>query len=226
MDGAPWGNINGSAQNGDRKKTIRRRFCARKGSMKLVLRHLRGWLYRRYPAVSRGWYRKKLAGYERRWGLEDHGFTKEGFFRVFHERFLGGNRPGRVYELGAGDGLVGSLGVWLEGLGKGWSLEAWEHRPFPLQSFIKHRFQTKIHERRLINWSANERKSDLVGITTRGSREATGVCREIRAGQIRPQWVGLWNPTMRPAWFRQMRSSGYQLVLVYQRVEFYRDKKR
>ena len=86
--------------------------------------------------------------------------------------------------------------------------------------------ETEIHEGRLISWSAKERKKDLIGITTRRSREATGVCREIRTGQIRPQWVGLWNPTMRPAWFQRMRSAGYQLVLVYQRMEFYRDKKR
>jgi hypothetical protein len=194
--------------------------------MKLALRLLRGWVYRRCPAVSRTWYRKKLAGYERRWGLEDRGFTKEGFFRVFQKRFLMGNKPGRVYELIAGDGLVGSLGVWLQGLGEGWSIEAWEHRPFPLRSVIKNRLQTKIHERRLINWSAKERKKDLVGITTRGSREASGVCREIRAGQIRPQWVGLWNPTMRSAWFHRMRSAGYQLELVYQRMEFYVDAER
>ena len=47
--------------------------------------------------------------------MEDHVFTKEGFLRVFQKRFLIGNKPGRVYELGAGDGLVGSLGVWFEG---------------------------------------------------------------------------------------------------------------
>ena len=189
--------------------------------MKSVLRIARGWLYRRYPAVSRTWYRKKLAGYERRWGLEDHGFTKEGFFRVFHERLLGGNRPGRVYELVAGDGLVGSLGVWLEGLGKEWGVEACEHRPSALLSLKKARLETEILEGRLTRWSAGERKKDLIGITTRGSREATGVCREIRTNQIRPQWVGLWNPTMRPAWFQRMRSAGYQLELVYQRMEFY-----
>jgi len=194
--------------------------------MKAALRLLRGWFYRRYPAVSRGWYRKKLAGYERRWGLEDRGFTKEGFFRVFHDRFLGGNRPGRVYELFAGDGRVGSLGVWLEGVSGGWIVEAWEDRPFPLRAFKKNRPEARIHQGRLINWSANERKNDLVGITTRGSREATGVCREIRTGQIRPEWVGLWNPTMRPAWFQRMRSAGYQLVLVYQRMEFYVDAER
>ena len=190
--------------------------------MKPFLRLVRGWLYRRYPAGSRVWYRKKLAGYERRWGLEDLGFTKEGFFRVFHEKFLGKNRAGRFYELVAGDGLVGSLGVWIEGMGKGWIVEAWEHRPFALFSLRKTRLETEIHGERLTRWSATERKKDLVGITTRGSREAAGVCREIRAGQIRPEWVGFWNPTVRPVWFHRMRSAGYRLVLVYQRLEFYR----
>jgi hypothetical protein len=158
--------------------------------------------------------------------LEDHGFTKEGFFQVFHKKFLGGNRVGRVYELVAGDGLVGSLGVWVEGLSEGWSVEAWEHRPSPLFSLKETRLEAGIHEGRLTRWSAKERKKDLVGITTRGSREATHVCREIRAGQIRPKWVGLWNPTMRPTWFHRMRSAGYQLALVYQRMEFYQDRKR
>ena len=189
--------------------------------MRSGLRLLRGWLYRRYPSFFPEWHRKMLAGYERRWGLEDHGYTKEGFFEVFREKFLKGNRPGRVYELVAGDGLVGSLGVWFEGLGEGWSVEAWEHGPFPLISLKKTRLEAEIHEGRLTRWSANERKKDLIGITTRKAREASGVCREIRAGQIRPQWVGLWNPTMRPAWFKRMRSAGYQLVVVYQRMEFY-----
>ena len=56
--------------------------------MNISMRLFRGWLYRRYPAVSRGWYRKKLAGYERRWGLEDYGFTKDGFFKVFQVKGL------------------------------------------------------------------------------------------------------------------------------------------
>jgi len=193
-----------------------------KEAMKPFLRLFRGWLYRRYPALGSGWYRKKLAGYERKWGLEDHGFTKEGFFKVFQKRALRDVKVGRVYELVAGDGLVGSLGVWFEGLGGGWRVEAWEHRPLPLFSLKKTRPETEIHGVRLISWSAKERKNGLVGITTRGSREATGVCREIRTRQIRPEWVGLWNPTMRAAWFYRMRSAGYQLELVYQRMEFYR----
>jgi hypothetical protein len=189
--------------------------------MKLDLRLLRGWFYRRYPAVSRTWYRKKLAGYERRWGLEDQGFSKEGFFRIFQRRVLSSCRPGFFYELVAGDGLVGSLGVWLEGLGEEWIVEAWEHRPHPLAALRKNRTGTQIHEGRLTNWSEKERRPNPTGITSRGSVESTALCRQIRTGQIRPQWVGLWNPTMRPAWFHRMRGAGYQLVLVYQRMEFY-----
>jgi len=186
-----------------------------------LIRSCRGWLYRRLPSWGATWHRKKLAGYERRWGLEQDGFTKEGFFRIFQRRVLSRCRPGSFYELMTGDGLVGSLGVWLEGLGQGWKVEAWEHRATSLASIRKNRPTTETHEGRLTSWSANERKKDLVGITTRGSREATGLCREIRAGQIRPQWVGLWNPSMRSTWFHRMRSAGYQLGLVYQRMEFY-----
>jgi hypothetical protein len=91
-----------------------------------------------------------------------------------------------------------------------------------LFSLKETRLEAEIHERRLTRWSAKERKKDLIGITTRKAREASGVCQEIQAGQIRPQWVGLWNPTMRPAWFKRMKSAGYQLELVYQRMEFYR----
>jgi len=190
-----------------------------------LIRSCRGWLYRRVPSWSTKWHRKRLAGYERRWELEEEGFTKEGFFRIFQRRVLNRCRPGSFYELMTGDGLVGSLGVWLEGK-DGWKVEAWEHRPAPIASLRRNRPTTKIHEERLTSWSAKERKNDLVGITTRGSREATGVCREIRTRQIRPQWVGLWNPTMRPAWFQRMRDAGYQLELVYQRMELYVDGER
>ena len=191
-----------------------------------LIRSCRGWLYRRLPLRSRAWYRKRLAGYERRWGLEKEGFTKEGFLRIFQRRVLSRCRPGLFYEMVTGDGLVGSLGVWLEGLGEEWSVEAWEHRPAPFALLKKNRPTTKIHQGRLTRWSAKERKKDLVGITTRGSRESTGVCREICAGQIRPQWVGLWNPSMRFTWFHRMRGAGYELELVYQRMEFYLDRKR
>jgi len=186
-----------------------------------LIRSCRGWLYRRLPSWGATWHRKKLAGYERRWGLEQDGFTKEGFFTIFQRRVLIRCRPGSFYELMTGDGLVGSLGVWLEGLGQGWKVEAWEDQPAPLLSFRENRMQTRIYEGRLTIWSEEERKAGVEGITTRGAKEAAGVCREIRKGRIRPYFVGIWNPTRRPVWMHRLVREGYQLKIVYERIEFY-----
>jgi len=191
-----------------------------------LIRSCRGWLYRRLPSWGATWHRKKLAGYERRWGLEQDGFTKEGFFRIFQRRVLIRCRPGSFYELMTGDGLVGSLGVWLEGLGQGWKVEAWEDQPAPLLSLRENRMQTRIHEGRLTIWSEKERKAGVEGITTRGAKEAAGVCREIRKGRIRPYFVGIWNPTRRPVWMHRFVREGYRLEIAYANIEFYRDKRR
>ena len=93
--------------------------------------------------------------------------------------------------------------------------------PKPQRSIPCQAPQAKLLNFRQAHHPQPARIPDLAPLKT--FREASGVCREIRAGQIRPQWVGLWNPTMRPAWFHRMRSAGYRLALVYQRIEFYRD---
>ena len=186
------------------------------------IRSGRGWLYRRLPSWNTKLHGKRLAGYERRWGLEQEGFTKEGFFRIFQRRVLSRCRPGVFYELVTGDGLVGSLGVWLEELGVGWSVEAWEHRPFPLSSIQKQRPKYQIHEGRLTAWTEKERRPNPTGITSRGSRESTALCRQIRNGWIRPGFVGIWNPTRRPVWIHRLGRAGYRLEIVYERMEFYR----
>jgi hypothetical protein len=193
--------------------------------MKASLRNLRGWFYRRSPSLYRSWHRKKLAGYERRWGLEDHGFTKEGFFGILQKNILAKVRAGSIYELMAGDGQVGSLGIWLERSGGEWNVKAWEHRAHPLTAFRKNRTGTEIHGSRLTSWSEKERNSNPAGITSRGSRESAGICREIRSGRIRPGFVGIWNPTRRPVWMHRLERAGYRLEMVYERMEFYRERR-
>jgi hypothetical protein len=167
------------------------------------------------------WRHKQLAGYERRWGLEKDGFTKEGFFRILQKNILARVRSGGFYELVAGDGQVGSLGIWLERGGGGWKVEAWEHRSHPLAAFRKNRPGTEIHGNRLTSWSEKERKTDLAGITSRGSRESAVICREIRNGRIRPGFVGIWNPTRRSVWIHRLGRAGYRLEMIYERMEFY-----
>ena len=186
------------------------------------IRLCRGWLYRRLPSWSTTWHRKKLAGYERRWGLEQDGFTKEGFFRILQKNMMAKVQIGDFYELVVGDGLVGSLGTWLERGRGGWRVKAWEHRAHPLAAFCKNRPGTEIHGDRLTNWTEKETGASLAGVTSRGTRESAGICREIRKGRIRPDFVGIWNPTRRQVWIRRLAREGYRLEIVYERMEFYR----
>jgi hypothetical protein len=188
-------------------------------------RALRGWFYRRSPTFFQNLHLKKLAGYERRWGLEQDGFTKEGFFRILQRNILAKVRAGGFYELVVGDGQVGSLGIWLERSGGGWRVEAWEHRLHPQAAFHKNRVGTPIHESRLTSWSEKERKENPAGITSRGSRESAAICREIRNGRVRPGFVGIWNPTRRPVWMHRLGRAGYRLEMIYERMEFYRDRR-
>ena len=190
-----------------------------------LLRSFRGWVYRRIPPVHYEWSRKRIAGYERRWNLEVEGFTKEGFFRILQKNMLAKVRTGNFYELVAGDGQVGSLGIWLEREGGGWRVEAWEHRAHPLAVFRKSRPETKIHGERLTAWEDKERKVNPTGITSRGARESAAICREIRNGKIRPGFVGIWNPTRRPVWMHRLGRAGYRLQVIYDRMEFYRDRR-
>jgi hypothetical protein len=140
--------------------------------------------------------------------------------------FLQRREGGFFLELRAGDGLVGSLGVWLESLGGTWKVESWEDRYLPLRQLRAHRSQSKILEGRLTHWISKDLVNDPDGITTRGAREASGVCRAIRKFQIRPRWIGIWNPSRRPVWLKRLGKSGYRLELIYERMEFYRCRSR
>lgn len=186
------------------------------------IRNFRGWLYRRLPAWTGGWWAKRRTGFERCWNLEEEGFTKEGWIRVWRTRALGNLRPGKFLELAVGDGLVGSIGVWLEKQDPAWEVEAWEHRGEPFRSFQKNRPSTPVYPVRLTNWTDGDAAKNPLGITTRGAREAAGVCRAIRLGRISPKILGIWNPRRRPVWFRRFKKQGYRLELVWQNIEFYR----
>ena len=184
------------------------------------IRAWRAFWYRRLPRWGGNWHQKRRAGFERRWDLEGEGFTKEGFFRIFQRHLLKGVRPGWMVELAAGDGLVGSLGVRMEQV-DGWKVAAWEHRPIPQRSIGQHRPKTERHAGRLTDWSREQAAENPMGITTRGVREAAGVCRAIRQGLIRPAFLGIWNPSRRPLWEQRLRREGYRLEMVYHRMEFF-----
>lgn len=188
-------------------------------------RNLRARFYRQLPPGCPAWHLKRRAGYERRWGLEVHGFTKQGFFEIFRQKLLEGVGPGLWIELQAGDGLVGGLGIWLKQV-EGWKVEAWEHRKWPALSFRKNQPSTRLHNERLTDWVEPNAPQDPVVVTTRGVREVSGLCRAVRKKKIRPILVGIWNPTRRGVWESRLRPCGYRLEMVYERMEFYRMRRK
>ncbi len=194
--------------------------------MKRILRSLRGWLYRKLPSWNRSSHTKRLAGLDRRWNLEKDGFTKEGLWRILRIKYFQGTREGHWLELRAGDGLVGSLGIWLETMGAGWSVESWEDRQLPLRQLQVSRPHTRVVAARLTDWK--QRKSgDLPdGISTRGVREASAICRAVRKKRIRPRWIVIWNPSRRPVWAQRLQAKGYRLELAWHNLEFYVDRAR
>jgi hypothetical protein len=196
--------------------------------LKIFLRQVRGWLYRHIPGCGTSAHRRRCIGFSRRWGLENHGFTKKGFFVLFQEKFLAGTQPETFWEMAAGDGLVGSLGVWLEGI-LAWKVEIWEHREIPLAHCRKNRPKAHIHGGRKVDWdmpAGLEAGVSPWGLTARSARDASAVCRAIRKKQIRPQFIALWNPTERVVWATRLGAEGYSMQLVYQRMEIYRLRKK
>lgn len=188
----------------------------------MTLRTIRGLFYRKIFPGRRSTFVKKVTGFERRWGLETEGFTKAGFYKIFEECFAVKKSPGFLVELVTGDGLVGSLGSWIEMRVPGWTIQAWEHRPRVFSRLQQNRPSTIIQAGRLTNWPDLKLRSLPSAVTTRGVREAAGVCRGIRHGIIHPLWLGIWNPSRRPVWYQRLRREGYRLEMVWQNMEFYR----
>ena len=183
------------------------------------IRRLRGWWYRRYPLG----HPKRRVGFMRRWNAEEIGFTQEGFWKLCRGKFFDKEPAGELLELSGGDGRVGSLGLWLERDRPDWKVRIWEHRTEPLLALRKNRPGAIIHEGR---WAAGPvRETGKVGgVTSRDTRESSALLRAIRAGRIRPRIVGIWNPSERPLWMRRLKSLGYRLEIIHQRMEFYRDR--
>ena len=189
------------------------------GMFRSWLRKVRGWLYRRLPAGFPRFHRLRVTGFNRRWGLEDRGWTQEGFSRIFWRSLLGEKRGGRILELAVGDGLVGSLGRWLESQAE-WEGEGWEDRILPKTQLVELRPRMRLwssHGEWQKSWE--QQAPDLV--TSRTHRTNARLCRFLRSTPARPRWLGVWNRYGRGLWALRLSALGYRLVLCQDRMEFY-----
>lgn len=160
-----------------------------------------------------------MVGYGRRWGLEENGWTQEGFCQVVWEKLLMRKRGGAILELAAGDGLVGSLGRWLEEH-QGWDATCEEPAVEPRRQLIKNRPRAQCFQG-LKNFVAL-RTRDVV--TSRSATRSTLLLREMRTSGYRPGLVGIWNRSGRPLWAVRLKQMGYRPVLCQDRMEFYQTR--
>lgn len=145
----------------------------------------------------------------------------DGFIRVMQKRILRPADPQVCLEMAAGDGLVGSYGHWLESR-LGWRCMAWESRPAAFAQLQRNRPASVCFGG---PWTGPGEAdlSDRPGlITCRSHRQSSALCKAISGGRIRPSVVALWNPSERPVWWRRLAACRYRLVLVHERMEFYR----
>jgi len=192
-----------------------------RSACKSWLRRFRGFIYRRWPGVTREAHRKRMAGYARRWDCEREGFTQEGFLRIMRGRLIYPEDPTSCLELAVGDGLVGSYGNWLESR-LGWKCVAWESRPAAFAQLQRNRPGTLCFPGSWA-WPRDLASSDRPGlVTSRSQRQSSALCKAISGGKIRPSIVGLWNPSARAVWWRRLEACRYRLAVVHERMEFYR----
>jgi len=180
------------------------------------LRRLRGFIYRVLPGRGSGAHRLRATGYARRWGAEEKGWNQDEFSRICWERLLERTRGDLIMELAAGDGLVGSLGNWLE-KNHGWKAVCFEARPGPAEQLKKFRPAARIAVQPGPQWFG---ESPHV-VTSRNSLGNSALVRALKQGVWRPELVGLWNRSGRDLWFRRMRFLGYRLALCQDRLEIY-----
>jgi len=186
------------------------------------LRRVRGWFYRRSCGSSRGTHRRRRSGFERKSGAEEAGHTLEAWVHFLVRHGLAAPPAAVVVELAAGDGLVGSLGAWLEKENAGIRCFLWEHRSIPLGEARRNRSAARVMEGRLLDWSLAELPSAPWLVTSFCGRQTSCLWRAIGQAALRPAWVVVWNPSGRPVWWRRARQSGYRLQWVHHNREYYR----
>ncbi len=180
------------------------------------IRSFRGWIYRHWPAFLPRAHHKRMIGYGRRWGLEERGWTQEGFSRIVWNKLLAQKISGHVLELAAGDGLVGSLGRWLEEH-QGWQAECEEPAVEPYRQLKMNRPQAKCFQG-MVNLPSL-RFWDVV--ISRSAGRSALFLRKMRTSGIRPGLVGIWNRSGRSLWAKRLKRMGYRPVLCQDRMEFY-----
>jgi len=175
----------------------------------------KGLLYPLLPSWSAGLHTKRRKGLFYRWFPREALLCQTEQDRIFWEEFLHPDWGGVFWEIGAGDGVVGSHTLGLE-MGHGWRGTIWEPGNIPRQRAAgvrKCRVEGVPGE-----WKSQE-KPDLLAIHR--AEEFRELMKELAAGRLRPGWVVVANAAPDPGWTRRLEAVGYRLRLFIHDDEYY-----
>jgi hypothetical protein len=178
-------------------------------------RTCKGWVYPLLPRGISGFHAKRRKGLFYR--CCDAGVLEcqREQDRIFWENYLHPETGGTFWEVGAGDGVVGSHTLGLE-LRHAWHGSLWEPRAKPRQK-AQTRRRCQIHD--VGDPLAMTESTDLVAIHR--PWEFPRLWESLRVRRLRPRWVIVENPEPDDCWARVLEGAGYRLKLFFHDDEYY-----
>ena len=182
-----------------------------------LLRQLKGWIYSQYPSSSAKLHEKRRKGLFYLNVSPEILVCQKAQDQIFWEKFLHPQMSGVFWEVGAGDGVVGSHTLGLE-IQYGWSGILWEPNPGPRGR------ATRMRKCGVLGAGENiERKFvtklDLLAIHR--PQEFAAIWERLDEGLITPQWVVVENAQPDPKWCRFLKRLGYELRFFFHDDEYY-----
>jgi hypothetical protein len=180
-----------------------------------LVRQLKGWIYSRYSSSSAKLHEKRRKGLFYRFVPAEILTCQIEQDRIFWEKFLRPKMGGVFWEVGAGDGVVGSHTLGLE-IKCGWEGTNFEPHKHPSL------YAAKVRKCRMVATNkefGSEKKPDLVAIHR--PQEFPVIWERLDEGLIAPQWVIVENAQPDPKWCRFLERLGYELRFFFHDDEYY-----
>jgi len=180
-----------------------------------LVRQLKGWIYSQYPSSSSKVHEKRRKGLFYRFVPAEILICQMEQDRIFWEKFLHPQMGGLFWEVGAGDGVVGSHTLGLE-INCRWGGTNFEPRKQPSL------YAAKVRKCRMVGTSKEfgfEEKPNLVAIHR--PEEFPAIWERLDEGLIAPQWVIVESAQPDPRWCRFLKRLGYELRFFFHDDEYY-----
>jgi len=182
-----------------------------------LVREFKGWFYSQCPSSSAKLHEKRRKGLFYLNASPDILVCQKEQDRVFWKKFLRPRKGGVFWEVGAGDGVVGSHTLGLE-IQYGWNGILWEPNPLPRERATRMRKCGVLGAGERIE---RESASQLNLLAIHRPQEFSWIWDRLSARVDQPLWVIVENPEPDPHWTRLLESCGYRKRLFFHDDEYY-----